>query len=170
MYDVLIVDDEEDIRKGVATLIPWDQEGFTICGAACNGSEGLEMLAVLRPHVVIVDIKMPVMDGLQMMEKARREHGIPYFILLTGFMEFHYAKRALELGAYGYLTKPLDEEELIRLLRKLHTELKEAENRILHQPALYSLSEDEYLAMLVQDSLPTAYESWREPHGPKRPW
>lgn len=124
MYKVLIVDDERLIREGLQTLIDWEAHGFRVAGAADDGSDALDKLPRLQPDVIIVDIRMPGMDGLNMMRVIQeREIKPPHFIILSGHAEFQYAREALRLKADSYLLKPVDEEELIANLAKLRAVL-----------------------------------------------
>jgi two-component system, response regulator YesN len=109
---ILIADDEENIRKGLKAAVYWEQYGYEICGEAENGIEALEMACELRPDLIIVDIRMPGMDGLQMVRKFREMDGNSRIIILSGYSEFQYAKQSIELGVEVYLLKPIDEVEL----------------------------------------------------------
>lgn len=112
MYKLLIVDDEPFIRTGLRTIIDWHHYDIDICGEAENGREGLQLCKELQPELVIVDIKMPGMDGLQMMKEAKEAGLSCDFIVLSGYSEFGYAQRAIEFGVSGYLLKPIEQDEL----------------------------------------------------------
>ena len=118
MRKVLIIDDEPRIRRGISHCIPWERMGIEPAGEAANGVEALEIIRAKRPDVVITDIRMPDMDGLDLMAMVRKE-GIPCrFIIISGFAEFEYAQRALRYGASDYILKPVDEEKLLRSIEK----------------------------------------------------
>ncbi|MNC02028.1 putative transcriptional regulator [compost metagenome] len=105
MWKVLLVEDENFVRKKLRKLVNWEELGFTVCGEAANGQEALEQMKTLRPDLVLADIAMPVMNGLELLQ-ASREAGLDSkFIMLTCMNEFEYARRALELGANGYILK-----------------------------------------------------------------
>ena len=108
---ILVVEDEVKIRKGIASLINRHTE-HTVIGEAKNGVEGYEMALRHLPEVVITDIRMPEMDGLQMMQKLQEKGGPWHFVILSGYSEFEYAKQALRCGAEDYLLKPLAPEDL----------------------------------------------------------
>lgn len=143
MLKILIVDDEEAIREGLKTIIKWEDRGFYICGEASNGIDGLAKCSELLPDLIIADIKMPGIDGLQMIEELRTRSMKSKVILLTGYSEFLYAKKALELGASSYLLKPIDEDELIKSItlvsaeidknRKLDNNIKLSADKILEK-------------------------------------
>lgn len=105
MYRIVLVDDEPLILAGIASLIQWEAYSCTLAGKATNGSNALELIREAQPDIVITDIRMPVMDGLELMEKCKNE-GIEFaFIVLTNLEEFHLARRAVQLGAVDYLVK-----------------------------------------------------------------
>ena len=118
MIRVVIVEDELILRKGLVLSIDWEALGCAVVGEGDNGRKGLEILLKEKPDVVITDIKMPVMDGLEMLRLAREQYSF-HSIVLTGFSEFDYAKQAITLGVDDYLLKPVDETELSALMTHL---------------------------------------------------
>lgn len=124
MLKVMIVDDEYHFRKALGVKIEWEKLGFVICAEAKNGEEALERLEEARPDVALVDINMPVMDGLGFIAEVR-ERGYPLeMIIITGYGEFEYAKQAISLGIRNYLLKPVEEEELVKELRKVKSKIE----------------------------------------------
>lgn len=111
MYQVLIVEDEEIIRKGLVYTIPWGEMDCVVVGEAANGVEGAARIEELRPDIVLVDINMPVKDGLEMLEETAGRHHFSA-IILSGYSSFDYARTALHLGVTEYLLKPINREEL----------------------------------------------------------
>lgn len=130
MYKVIVIDDEEIVRMGIRNLLDWEQEGFVICAEGKDGRDGLKKVLEYRPEVVLVDIKMPGLSGLELIRAARKEGFEGHFIILTGFAEFEFAKTAISLEVKEYLLKPIDEDELLDILRHVKSELqkKEGEN------------------------------------------
>lgn len=123
MYSILIVDDEKAIRENLSKAIPFEKYGFCICGTAANGAEALELLPILTPDLILLDVCMPVMDGLGFLKELKRsKHGDTIVIMLSGYSDFDYAKKAMRYGAKGYVTKPVD-EEILPLLSEMKTEL-----------------------------------------------
>ena len=121
---VLIAEDEEIIRRGMMMTIDWLGMGCTVVGAASNGEEGVRLIHELKPDVVLADIRMPLMDGLQMIAEAAQ--GVDFHsVLLTSYAEFEYAQQAITLHCDGYLLKPLEEEQLRTLLEHIRTKVKE---------------------------------------------
>lgn len=120
MYKVLLVDDEIFVRKGLRNLIDWESLGYEICDEADNGQEALEKIKQLEPDLVIADIRMPVLDGLELIRTVTEEGGhSPTFIIVSGYHDFQYAQRALRYGVHDYILKPIDEAELETTLKAL---------------------------------------------------
>ncbi len=114
MLKVVIVDDEPSVLEGLRIFIDWNREGYEIVGEASDGMAALPIIRERQPDIVICDIRMPGFTGLELMEKTNAETGtVPKFIMLSGYNDFSYAQRALQLGAIGYMTKPLDPKELL---------------------------------------------------------
>ena len=119
MHKIIIVEDEEIIRNGLAISFEWMDYGCNIVGLAKDGKEGLDMILKLNPDIVISDIKMPKMNGIEMIQNAKLQGKDFFSIILTSYAEFGYAKSAIEFGASGYLLKPVDEDELTELLKSI---------------------------------------------------
>lgn len=109
---LLIADDEIDVREGIHYLLDWSSLGFTICGEGKNGQDTLELIRKLQPDVVLMDIRMPRLSGLEVVKLAKEEGFPGIFIILSGYSDFAYAQEAMRFGVTCYLTKPIDEEEL----------------------------------------------------------
>ncbi|MFF2483096.1 response regulator [Paenibacillus sp. NPDC058071] len=116
---LLIVDDEVLIRQGIKHFIHWEQEGFQIVGEAANGKEALEQIAKLRPHIVLTDIVMPVMDGEELGRQIRQHYPEIEVIVLSSFGEFDYVRSSFQSGARDYILKPkLDMNHLLEVLKQ----------------------------------------------------
>lgn len=126
MLKVLIIDDEYYFRQALKVSLPWNDLGFEICSEAKNGKEALEKLHETKPDIALVDINMQVMDGLEFIRSVREQGHELKMIIVTGQSEFNYAKEALQLGAYNYILKPIDEQEVIKSLLEIK-ELIESE-------------------------------------------
>lgn len=140
-YSLLIVDDEELIRKGIRARLEYLEISFSQIYEASSGSEALQILRACRVDIVVTDIRMPQMSGLELMEEGQKlQEGISY-IVLSGYAEFEYAKRALELGAKAYLLKPLSNEELKREFEQLFVAMEKdsAHSRLSRERMEYSL-------------------------------
>lgn len=129
MYKIILVDDEEEVRKGIINKIQWNKHGFEIIGEAENGKEALEIAEKNVPDLVITDIKMPFMDGMKLAEILSERFATIKIVILTGFDEFEYAKTAIKLNVIEYILKPISSEDIIRLLinvkEKLDKEFQE---------------------------------------------
>lgn len=125
MLKVLVVDDEPIIREGLRTIIDWAEYGFEICAEAVNGKDGMIKARELKPDLIIVDIKMPGMDGLQMIEEIKKMGNRSRVIILTGYSDFKYAQKGIEFGVESYVLKPIEEDELIERVTKVFQSLME---------------------------------------------
>ena len=112
MYKLLIVDDEPHIRSGLKHIIEWEIYGIEIIGAVEDGTKAYSLIQSGHPDLVLLDITMPTMNGLELIELCSRLESVPKFIILTGYNDFKYVQRALQLGAVDYLLKPIDQHEL----------------------------------------------------------
>ena len=132
LYTLLIEDDEEIEREGMAQFIPWDTYGMKVVGTARNGAEGLEKIAKYKPDLAIVDIKMPVMNGIEMIRKAKEQYPDMTFVVLSGYGDYEFTSQAMELGVRHYILKPCDEGKMIPVLNKAIAELDEARAQNAH--------------------------------------
>jgi len=123
MYKAIIVDDEKWVVESFRKGIDWNKYGFEVIGSASDGMEAYEMLCALQPDLVLVDIRMPVMGGLELIRKAKQEFTDMEFVVVSGYAEFAYAQKALNYGAAGYCLKPLEEEELSKVLGMIKSRL-----------------------------------------------
>lgn len=120
MIRVLLVDDEPLVLVGIQSMLKWEDYGAEVVGTARNGAQALELIEKHRPDLVFSDIKMPVMDGLELMEASQKKYGkLPLFVVLTSFEEFAFVKEAINRQAVDYLIKlELTEQTLLEALRK----------------------------------------------------
>lgn len=118
MNKVLIVEDEDIIRKGLMFMAKWSQYDCVVVGEAINGNDGLRQIEEKRPDIVIVDINMPEKDGLSMIEESIELYCYDA-IIISGYSEFSYAKKAISLGVSEYLLKPINFNELYPILEKI---------------------------------------------------
>lgn len=145
MIRVMIVEDEPVIRMGIAKVLPWEDVECEVVALAENGVDGLKKAEDTNPQLVISDIRMPKMDGLTMVEELVSRYPDIQVILLTGYKEFEYAKKAIEFGVSDYILKPVDQDELFRVV-------KEQVEKIRRSMALKK--EKELLKAKVRESLP----------------
>lgn len=112
MYRVLIIDDEKFVRKSIINRINWKKLGLDVVGEADSGQAAWDMLDLVKPDIVLVDIKMPLMSGIELIRKSREQLQNIQFIILSGYDDFEYTKEAIKLGVANYIKKPIDEKEL----------------------------------------------------------
>ena len=112
MLRVFMADDEEEVLKGMKMIVEWERLGYEICGSAADGQSTYEEVLRLEPDLLIVDIHMPKMQGIEVVSNLRKENYRGRIIILSGYSEFRYAQEAMKLGVDYYLTKPIDEEDL----------------------------------------------------------
>ena len=118
---VILVDDEPIIMQGLSVLIDWQSEGCEIVATLPNGKAALDFLRREKADMIITDIRMPECDGLQFIETIKEEKlSDAYIVILSGFDEFGYAKQAMKYGSMDYLLKPVDREELLNVVRRVH--------------------------------------------------
>lgn len=120
MLKVLLVDDEPFILQGLKVLIDWNAEGFEVVATAENGQEAIAYLKENQVDLILTDIKMPMMNGIELLEIIRRDHiSDAYFVILSGYSDFTYAQQAIRYHCIDYILKPVEKEQLISILRKV---------------------------------------------------
>lgn len=146
MLKVLLCDDEPFILQGLKVLIDWEAEGYTIAGTVANGREAIDFLRKQEVNLIISDIKMPVMDGLELLKTIRTEKiSDAYVVMLTGYKDFEYVHTALKFECMDYVLKPVEKPELIGILRKIAQLCEDIQNKEESQKKM----EDAYLARNV---------------------
>lgn len=118
MYSVFLVDDEPILLEGIRTKVDWESSGFAFAGEATDGEIALSMIHEIKPDILITDIKMPFMDGLQLAASIKKIQPWIKIIILSGHDEFDYAKKAISIGIDDYILKPFTPEEIITALKK----------------------------------------------------
>ena len=141
---VVIVDDEPIILRSLQKAIPWQKLGLTLCGVARNGEEALDIVKRERPDIIISDIRMPSIDGITLMRMVMEMVPDTWFIILSGYGEFEYAREAIRYGAFNYLLKPIDHDELQEVLfqakQRVDEQRESTEEQELLRRSVQSLS------------------------------
>lgn len=131
MRKVLIVDDELLARRMLKESIVWEEYGYTVCAEAGNGKEGLEKTKIFAPDLIFVDIKMPLMDGLELVKKLKEQGFSGEIVMLTCYEEFSYVREAMRYGAMDYLVKhTFEEKDLTDLLLRAEESVRREETRL----------------------------------------
>ena len=130
MYSVFLVDDEPIVLEGIRTKIDWESSGFTFAGEATDGEIALSMINELKPDILITDIKMPFMDGLQLASTIKKTQPWIKIIILSGHDEFDYAKRAISIGIEDYILKPFTSEDIISALNKASAQIDKEQKQL----------------------------------------
>ena len=149
MYKILVADDEDIIRQGIKFLCDYEALGYTIAGEAASGDQAYERIMKLRPDVVLMDIRMPGMTGLEVIEKLNETDFCGKIIIVSSFTDFTYAQQAIRLGVQNYITKPIDEDELVVLLKSLKENL-DSESRAKNASKQYK---DKAHSTIIKDIL-----------------
>ncbi len=118
MYKIVIADDEVWIGFGIKKLIHKSGAPFVVIGEAANGIQAYDLVRENKPDILITDIRMPGLNGLELMKKLKEEGILVSVVFISGYAEFSYAREALQMGAFDYLLKPVEEEELTAILEK----------------------------------------------------
>lgn len=125
LYKVLLVDDEHKALEGLEIMVDWKAMGFEICGLCTNGEEAVRQIQHSFPHVVITDIRMPGMSGLELIEYIKKNVDPDIrFVIMSAYSEFEYAKRAMAQGVNHYILKPIIEEEVYEVLHEVYEQLE----------------------------------------------
>ncbi|BBH22541.1 hypothetical protein Back11_38860 [Paenibacillus baekrokdamisoli] len=156
MYRVLLVDDEPLVLEGLRLMVDWKSHGFAICGEACDGEDAFELIKQLNPDLVVTDVCMPIIDGLQLIEKCAATRQCALFVILSGHDDFSYAHKALQYSVRNYWLKPIDTDEIHLTLSELRNEWeaerKEAEYGTQHEQEGDSLKEEEALLFAIENN------------------
>lgn len=150
MYRLLIVEDEISIANGIANSLPWNEWGFEICGVCGNGVEALEKIAADTPDIVLSDIRMPKMNGLELMQYLNREYPDIRIIILSGYSDFEYLQTSIQNGVCEYLLKPTDIDEFESVFRRMKERLDRENEQKKSMEAAKRLKEQEKFNALIR--------------------
>lgn len=163
MYSVFIVDDEIIVREGLRKKIDWENSQFSFAGEAGDGEIALSMIQDIKPDILITDIRMPFMDGLELAQAVRKIQPWIRIIILSGHDEFDYAKKAISIGVEDYILKPFTPEEIFESLNKVAQSLDKEKREVNDISRMkselesnYNLARDKMLSDLVMGALDSA--------------
>ncbi len=134
-YTVLVVDDEYELRRAVIEKVDWSGAGFEVIGEAENGVEALELLERLEPDLILTDIKMPMISGLELARRVREMRPATQIVILSGYDSFEYARTAINYNIISYLLKPLSSSEMFKELLEIHRRMDEKIGSVTKIPA-----------------------------------
>lgn len=153
-----MIDDIKSVVDGLSSL-HWEEHGVTLAGSAANGEEGLELVRTLKPDIILTDIRMPKMTGLEMLREILELNHTCRVILISGYADFDYAKQAVQLGAFDFVVKPFTEEEVMDVVKRAREEVLQERSTILNTEAMerklresIPLLRQEYMMLLVTHS------------------
>lgn len=132
---LLIADDEDTIRNGIAKYIQLHTDRFDKIYLAANGQEAVDIIFRDKPDILFLDVQMPLMDGIEVMQEAKRAGILPYTMILSGYDEFKYCQQALRLGAKEYLLKPVRSADILQMVNRAADELFGAAENAQPQPS-----------------------------------
>lgn len=132
MYKMLIVDDEKWIRSGIASTFNWNELGIGVCLEAADGTQAIELCCSQLPDIIITDIRMNGMSGLDFLNTIKNMGIKSKVIIISGFGDFSYAQKAISLGVNKYLLKPIDELELVQTVKTIIKEISSEETEELY--------------------------------------
>ncbi|MCA1023811.1 response regulator transcription factor [Halobacillus litoralis] len=180
LHKVLVVDDEMLIRQGIINYIDWEREGFKIVGEASNGCEALKLIEDLKPDLLITDVVMPEMNGIDLVRMAKETYPSMEIIVLSSFENFDYVRSTFQIGITDYILKPkLNGEELIQTLKKVAPQSEASKEEVRFEPSIEELlqkhlsggrltrAENEKLEMLPEGvfhllAIPQQKKEWEE--------
>ena len=139
MYRLVIADDEDAVRRCLISDVPWERYGFSLCGEAASGSQALELVERLRPHLLITDIRMDDISGLSVLEQVRSRFPATQVVILSACSLFEYAQQAVLYSAAGYLTKPIESEQLEPVLAKVCAQLNKGIEKGAYASPFYAV-------------------------------
>ena len=160
---VFLVDDEIVVREGIRESFPWDETSYTLVGEAPDGEMALPMIRDTNPDIVLTDIKMPFMDGIELCRTLRAQMPWIGIIVLSGYDEFEYARQCIALGVREYMLKPVNSDDLKRVLDKVSAQLREERNTFEHASSLRARMESG--GKLVKEKLTGSLFSDEAPEG-----
>lgn len=124
IYTVVVADDEAELLDAVCELIPWTELGFELVGRAGNGLDALQLVEKLQPDLLISDIRMPYISGIELAQQVRQLRPLTHIAFLSGYDAFEYAQKAIQLNVIRYLLKPISTEELTQALREMRSHIE----------------------------------------------
>ena len=163
LYRMILVDDEDEVRGRISSKISLES-GFSVVGTAGNGYDAIELIEKHSPHIVLTDIKMPFIDGIELASIIKRDYPTIRVAFITGYDEFDYAREAIDLGVVSYLTKPLTQNDVSKFLKKLKLDL---DNEFQEKYSLEKLKKkyEESISLVIDNYFSSCLVSSRSDRG-----
>jgi len=153
MYKVFFVDDEASMRTGVRESIDWESSGFIFAGEAPDGEMALSLMQEIQPDILITDVRMPFMDGIELSRNAKKTMPWIKIIILSGHDEFEYAKQAIAIGVEDYLLKPVTSEDLMETLSEIAERIEDEKEKLKNVEELIESTRKIKIERLISDLL-----------------
>ena len=153
MYKVFFVDDEASMRAGIRDSVDWDNSDFTLSGEAPDGEMALSLMHEIMPDILITDVRMPFMDGIELARRVKKTMPWIKIIILSGHDEFEYAKQAIAIGVEDYLLKPVTSEKLMEILSDVAGRIEEEKEKLRNVEELIRGTKKVKIERLISDLL-----------------
>ena len=163
LYTVIVADDEDELREAVCTMIPWEEYGFRLVGSASNGLDALQMVEECEPDLLLTDIRMPFISGIELARQVREVRPATNIAFLSGYDDFEYAKQAIQYNIISYMLKPLTMEGLSKELQNIRQKI-DTQFAMFRQATPNPSGMDLQTAMLM----PLVLDDYAEPDGEPR--
>ena len=160
LYTVIVADDEDELREAVCTMIPWEDYGFCLVGNASNGLDALQLVEKHEPDLLLTDIRMPFISGIELARQVREVRPATNIAFLSGYDDFEYAKQAIQYNIISYMLKPLTLEGLGAELRNIRQKI-DAQFALFRQAAPRADEQDQRTALLM----PLVLDDYPDPDG-----
>ena len=160
LYTVIVADDEDELREAVCSMIPWEEYGFKLVGSASNGLDALQLVEKLEPDLLLTDIRMPFISGIELARQVREVRPATNIAFLSAYDDFEYAKQAIQYNIISYMLKPLTMEGLGAELRNIHQKI-DAQFAMFRQAPPRADGPDLRAAMLM----PLVLDDFADPEG-----
>lgn len=153
MVKIFLVEDEKIVREGIKNGIPWEQYGFEFAGEASDGELAFPLILQSRPDILLTDIRMPFMDGLELTELVKKELPDIRIMFFSGYDDFEYAKRAIQLGAADYLLKPVNSNQLLEALERMSDSIIQERSEKAYKEEFLKQQEDRLFDLIISGTM-----------------
>lgn len=147
MYKIMLVDDEDELREGISASVDWERCGFTLCAQATGGYDALDKADQCQPDIVMTDVHMPFMNGLELIERLQERYPTMRYIILSGYDDFNYVKLALQRQVMDYILKPISSDGITTVLGNIRKKLDHQRDQRLNLERLRALADANEIQM-----------------------